>query len=277
MIHHDFSMQCVCTLVLQALRCYNLALWRPIDGALLPAGHGGLPTILAHLGSQGTWPWPLTRQVSALMGARDMTITLRLDRGHIPHDKRGASGPIRCPGVRAPGRREGKSGRLRLESVDDMAGIRTRRDQRFAALRILVIPSNHDPDLSQGDIAAKSVEVITEPQLLALDRPRPGALRIPYKSQETMGEHISPLSGSLEDGRWVMIGRGDWDEGVRAPNPYEPGVYMPLTRKDLAAYKPGKVLLGHAHLSLDLELGSLPRVPLPRGHHQNRTAAVPSD
>ena len=144
-----------------------------------------------------------------------------------------------------------------------MAGIRTCRDQHFAALRILVIPSNHDPDLAQGDIAAENVEVIAEPQLLALDRQRPGALRIPYKSQETMGEHISPLSGSLEDGRWVMIGHGDWDEGVRAPNPYEPGVYMPLTRKDLAAYKPGKVLLGHTHLSLDLELVHCPGSPYP--------------
>ena len=78
-----------------------------------------------------------------------------------------------------------------------------------------------------------------------------------------MGDYISPLSGSLEDGRWGPIGHGDWDEGVSAPNPYESGAYMPLTRKDLAAYKPGKVLLGHAHLSLNLELVHYPGSPYP--------------
>ena len=137
------------------------------------------------------------------------------------------------------------------------------RDRRFAALPILVIPGNHDADLSQGEIALKNVQVITEPQLLALDRQGPGVLLIPYKSQETMGERIAPFRESLEDGRWILIGHGDWSEGVRVPNPYEPGVYMPLTRKDLAAYKPGKVLLGHVHLPVDLEPVHYPGSPYP--------------
>lgn len=79
-----------------------------------------------------------------------------------------------------------------------------------------------------------------------------------------MGDCVSPLSGSLEDGRWGPIGHGDSDEGVSAPNPYETGAYMPLTRKDLAAYKPGKVLVGHAYLSLNLELVHYPGSPTPR-------------
>lgn len=137
------------------------------------------------------------------------------------------------------------------------------RDQRFANLRILVIPGNHDPDLSQGAIAAKNVEVITEPQLLSLQGQGPEVLLIPYEPQKTMGEQISPFKDRLTEKRWVLIGHGDWTEGVRAPNPYEPGVYMPLTRRDIEAYQPGKVLLGHVHLPLDREPVYYPGSPHP--------------
>lgn len=72
------------------------------------------------------------------------------------------------------------------------------------------------------------------------------------------------MLGCMEDKRWILVEHGDWSEGVRAPNPSEPGVYMPLTKKDLPAYKPGKVLLGNVHLSLDLELVHYPGSPTPR-------------
>jgi len=39
---------------------------------------------------------------------------------------------------------------------------------------------------------------------------------------------------------------------------------MPLTGKDLLAYKPGKVLLGRVHLPLDRELVHYPGSPAPR-------------
>lgn len=136
-------------------------------------------------------------------------------------------------------------------------------DPRFSALQILVIPGNHDANLSQRDIAAKNVAVITEPKLLELDHDRAALLLIPYKPQETMGEQISPLRETLKDRRWVLIGHGDWSEGVRAPNPYEPGVYMPLTRMDIDVYKPEKVLLGHVHLPLDLGAVHYPGSPYP--------------
>jgi hypothetical protein len=64
-------------------------------------------------------------------------------------------------------------------------------------------------------------------------------------------------------------------EGIGAPKLYEADVYMPLTGKDLPAYKPGKVLFGCVHMPINRELVHYPGSPT-RGHHPHGTALVPS-
>jgi len=51
--------------------------------------------------------------------------------------------------------------------------------------------------------------------------------------------------------RWALFGHGDWLDGIRTPNPLEPGTYMSLTRNDLDRYQPARTFLGHIHARLD--------------------------
>ena len=38
---------------------------------------------------------------------------------------------------------------------------------------------------------------------------------------------------------------------MRAPNPLEPGIYMPLTERDLQEFRPRQTFLGHIHMPVD--------------------------
>jgi hypothetical protein len=60
-----------------------------------------------------------------------------------------------------------------------------------------------------------------------------------------------------------LISHGDWESGLRAPDPNEPGVYMPLTRADLEAYDPTVALLGHIHTPYDGPAIYYPGSPCP--------------
>jgi DNA repair exonuclease SbcCD nuclease subunit len=66
-----------------------------------------------------------------------------------------------------------------------------------------------------------------------------------------MGEEIARFSDQLPANEWVLVGHGDWSVGQRTPNPLEPGVYMPLTRKDIEVYGPARVFLGHIHAPMN--------------------------
>lgn len=66
-----------------------------------------------------------------------------------------------------------------------------------------------------------------------------------------MGVHLPPFQTQLVAGRWGLISHGDWESGLRAPDPNEPGVYMPLTRADLETHNPAVALLGHIHAPYD--------------------------
>ncbi|GAH52714.1 unnamed protein product, partial [marine sediment metagenome] len=65
------------------------------------------------------------------------------------------------------------------------------------------------------------------------------------------GEIIAKYKDTLPE-RWLLIGHGDYLSGIRTPNPYEPGIYMPLSRTDVEYYKPTKVILGHIHKKMEL-------------------------
>lgn len=131
-----------------------------------------------------------------------------------------------------------------------------------SGLPVSVIPGNHDAELVPGALAAKDLEVLVEPTL----RPAGdefGVLLVPYAAGSAMGEQLPPFRSLVTPGQWALVGHGDWTAGRRAPNPYEPGIYMPLTRSDLDAYQPAVALLGHIHAPSDEPPVYYPGSPCP--------------
>ena len=122
---------------------------------------------------------------------------------------------------------------------------------KYRKIKFYIIPGNHDPLISNASITAKNVEIITEPKIKTFNSTVLKFLFLPYKKDKTMGEYIASLSSELSPSEWVLIGHSDWSEGMREPNPFEPGVYMPLTKKDVENYKPAEVILGHIHKPMD--------------------------
>jgi len=121
------------------------------------------------------------------------------------------------------------------------------RDNEPKGLRTIVIPGNHDVELAPGMISLDNLEIINEPELRSLENDWI-VLYVPYLEGKTMGEVIAPFSDEIKGEKWVLVGHGNWTQGLHSPNIYEPGVYMPLTQSDIIQYKPEKVFLGHIHM-----------------------------
>lgn len=136
------------------------------------------------------------------------------------------------------------------------------KKHRPPGLTTAIIPGNHDQDLNQKNISADGLIVYNEPKLLPINR-NWKILFVPYQKGQTMESAIAPLAAELADQRWILIGHGDWSPGIRTPDTYEPGVYMPLTRSDLALYKPELVFMGHIHLPFDGQKVRYPGSPCP--------------
>jgi DNA repair protein SbcD/Mre11 len=135
------------------------------------------------------------------------------------------------------------------------------RDPLNRSIRFHLLPGNHDAGLAQRAFAAGNVTVHSAPEIF---RPDPASLPVclmPYRGDQTMGEALAPHAAGLLPGAWILVGHGDWMEGMREPNPLEPGVYMPFTRVDLEALKPVRVLLGHVHKPTDLGVLHYPGSP----------------
>ena len=123
------------------------------------------------------------------------------------------------------------------------------RDPNNQEINITVIPGNHDPTIDNRKIDATNLKIITRPWLQNLDGQT--FLFLPYRDGMTMGEEIAPFSDQLPAGEWVLVAHGDWARGLRISNTTEPGVYMPLTGRDIEIYKPARVFLGHIHSPMD--------------------------
>lgn len=117
--------------------------------------------------------------------------------------------------------------------------------------RFIIVPGNHDAHLTKEFITAENVEICFEPTIRRFGSHGLTFLFLPYRLDKTMGEFIAAKADDLPENDWVLVGHGDWSEGMREPNPSEPGVYMPLTRTDIETYRPAKVILGHIHKPLD--------------------------
>ncbi len=123
-------------------------------------------------------------------------------------------------------------------------------EARPETLPVTVIPGNHDPGLISGALAVKGLEVLSEPAVRHAGEDF-DLLFVPYRAGTSMGVHLPPFQTQLVAGRWGLISHGDWESGLRAPDPNEPGVYMPLTRADLETHNPAVALLGHIHAPYD--------------------------
>jgi exonuclease SbcD len=118
-------------------------------------------------------------------------------------------------------------------------------------LDIVIIPGNHDPEITSASFAVKNLTVYAEPELREFDGTNLKFLFLPYAAERGMGEELASFKDGLAAGSWVLIGHGDWSAGMIARDPYEKGVYMPLTRGDITMYQPAEVFLGHIHLPYD--------------------------
>ena len=141
--------------------------------------------------------------------------------------------------------------------------------QKHKDMTFLIIPGNHDAQLRGSSFAASNIRIFEEPELVALDLMSRPILFIPYLRDKSMGQIIVQYTEQLINQEWVLVGHGDWIEGMREVNPVEPGIYMPLTRVDFQACPPICGILGHIHKSLNTGPVYYPGSPCPM--HINET------
>lgn len=129
------------------------------------------------------------------------------------------------------------------------------------SIQVWVIPGNHDPNISQSAITADNVRIFSHPELVSLDTTGKSLLFIPYQVGKAMGEAIAGFVDHLQAGCWVLVGHGDWIGNVKVANPYEPGIYMPLSQREMDKYQPARAILGHIHAPFDGPLVCYPGSP----------------
>lgn len=137
--------------------------------------------------------------------------------------------------------------------------------QAYPAIRIYVIPGNHDPQLHEGLFTADNLSILTEPQLIGLGDGNLPCFFLPYQPESTMGNALARFEADHESLRhhvqWLLVGHGDY-LGMKKPvQPYEPGIYMPLTGHDLERFQPSRVILGHIHQRQDEGIVHYPGSP----------------
>jgi hypothetical protein len=133
--------------------------------------------------------------------------------------------------------------------------------KKYQTLQIQIVPGNHDPGLVDGHFSSKNVHVISEPKMLDFISDEIPILSIPYRADRTMGECIEPFREHLQPRRWILAGHGDYSSGLTIKNPYEQGVYMPLTSQDVDRYQPLHCFLGHIHIPSSLDRVHYPGSP----------------
>ena len=120
----------------------------------------------------------------------------------------------------------------------------------FSSIDVHIIPGNHDPNIQQEHFSSGNIHVYSDAQWVDFGADW-SILFIPYLAEKSMGEVIEKqIEKRPSSKKWVLVGHGDYSAGMRISNPYEPGVYMPLTQRDITIYKPDCVFLGHIHLPL---------------------------
>jgi len=127
------------------------------------------------------------------------------------------------------------------------------RRPEYRELHIVILPGNHDAALNQSSFSAANVLVMESPRLVYLEEGGLPFFFLPYKSGESAGARLVPFRDQLPPDGWFLVSHGDFTSGPTAPNPHEPGVYMPLTRADVSAFQPVRAFLGHTHVPFQSE------------------------
>ena len=136
-----------------------------------------------------------------------------------------------------------------LKSFSDFEELCTRKS--YKGILFYIIPGNHDVGLNASSFVAENVRIFQQPTILEVSPEGLCFFMVPYAEEMTMGDCLEAEADTLKERPWIMVGHGDWSEGLRQPNPYEPGVYMPLTNADIQRYRPRRVFLGHIHAPMD--------------------------
>lgn len=144
------------------------------------------------------------------------------------------------------------------------------RDKKYADLEFHIIPGNHDSAIGPKYFTAPNINIYNEPQVVSLWDTGPGFFFLPYLAGRSMGEVIAKHKSFLPD-IWILVGHGDYLSGIRDPNNYESGVYMPLGRSDIECSEPARVILGHIHKKM--ETGKVCYPGSPCGMDINETGA----
>ncbi|MBN1895954.1 metallophosphoesterase [bacterium] len=132
-----------------------------------------------------------------------------------------------------------------------------------SGIRFIILPGNHDLQIRQKHFTAENIRVLAQPEIIRFEPDDLPVLFIPYLREKGMGEVIAAHQGQLRPGGWILAGHGEWIEGMREPNPLEPGVYMPIGRNDVDLFQPAAVLLGHIHKPTDSDRIHYPGSPCP--------------
>jgi len=125
------------------------------------------------------------------------------------------------------------------------------REKKYSDINFYIIPGNHDWTIDSKYFMAANIKIIKEPEFVTFEDTGPGFFFVPYLPGKSMGEIIAKYKQSLPP-RWVLIGHGDYLSGIRYPNTYESGIYMPLGRSDIEYYNPSRVILGHIHKKMEI-------------------------
>ncbi len=127
------------------------------------------------------------------------------------------------------------------------------RRPEYRALHMVILPGNHDAQLTQASFSLANLLVIEHPRLIWLEEGGLPFFFLPYKAGESAGARLVPFRSQLPPDGWFLVSHGDYTSGPAVPNPFEPGIYMPLTRADVASFQPVRVFLGHTHLPFQSE------------------------
>lgn len=114
-------------------------------------------------------------------------------------------------------------------------------------INVLIIPGNHDHNISQTGFTAENVHIFSQPQLFPINSEGLSFLFVPYQFRKNMGEVIAGYTDQLKSDQWILVGHGDWMGNSSLSNQYEKGYYMPLSHRDINTYRPRRVFLGHIH------------------------------
>ena len=123
------------------------------------------------------------------------------------------------------------------------------KNEKYSGLEIHLIPGNHDYELTAEKISAENVRIYSKAEWLRL-KDDWLLLFVPFQKGKIMGEVLQDILGQSIPEKWILIGHGDWYRSQNRPNMYEPGVYMPLTQKDVNLFRPKFVFFGHIHKQL---------------------------